>query len=63
MSPGAHISVCVDAVGPLAELGKQAAAAGVMIDVLVEVNAGQDRWAGWVGGWVGGWVEALRRGG
>ena len=40
------MSVCVDAAGPVDELGRQAAAAGVTVHVLVEVNAGQDRWGG-----------------
>lgn len=47
------MSVVVDATEPLEQLAATAAAWGVSINVLVEINAGQDRWAGiWVGwGW------------
>jgi hypothetical protein len=41
--PGARVSVVVDAPGPLEQLAAAAAARGVSVDVLVEVNAGQDR--------------------
>lgn len=38
-----RLSVCVDAVAQVAALGEEAARAGVHIDVLVEVDAGQHR--------------------
>lgn len=41
---GAHVSVVVDAVGPLELLASTAQTLGATIDVLVEINAGQDRW-------------------
>lgn len=43
--PGARVSVVVDAVEPLEQLAATAAAWGVSINVLVEINAGQDRYA------------------
>jgi D-serine deaminase-like pyridoxal phosphate-dependent protein len=35
--------VCVDDAGALRELAAAAAGAGAVVDVLVEINAGQDR--------------------
>lgn len=45
MRPGARVSVVVDALQPLQLLADMAAAWGTSIDVLVEINAGQDRCA------------------
>jgi D-serine deaminase-like pyridoxal phosphate-dependent protein len=42
---GAAVSVVVDAVGPLQQLAQTAHAWRTCVDVLVEVNAGQDRCA------------------
>jgi hypothetical protein len=42
--PGARVGVCVDAAAALRALASAAARAGAVVDVLVEVNAGQDRW-------------------
>lgn len=43
MPPGARVSIIVDAAGPLQQLADTAAAWGTSVDVLVEVNVGQDR--------------------
>ena len=47
---GAAVSVVVDAAGPLEQLAAAAASWGVSINVLVEINAGQDRWSVGSGG-------------
>jgi D-serine deaminase-like pyridoxal phosphate-dependent protein len=41
---GARVSVVVDAVQPLEQLAATAREWGTSVDVLVEINAGQDRW-------------------
>jgi D-serine deaminase-like pyridoxal phosphate-dependent protein len=43
--PGARVSIVVDALQPLQLVADTAAAWGASIDVLVEINAGQDRCA------------------
>lgn len=41
---GARLSVVVDALEPLQQLARSAAKFQTRVDVLVEVNVGQDRW-------------------
>jgi len=43
LAQGARISVCVDDAGNIADLDRAARAAGVKLDVLVEVNVGANR--------------------